>query len=93
MNDNYKEEEQMTNSTNEAINTINTVNDKIWNVVVSNDDGIESEGIRHLIKALSQVADVYVCAPEGEQAQAGTASQCGTRLLWKRWKCLMPRVR
>jgi len=55
----------MTNSTN---NASNTKNNKTWNIVVSNDDGIESEGIRQLIKALSQVADVYVCAPEGERS-------------------------
>ncbi len=41
---------------------------KTWNVIVANDDGIESEGIRHLIKTLSLVADVYVCAPEGERS-------------------------
>ena len=55
----------MTSSTN---NVSNAKNNKTWNVVVSNDDGIESEGIRQLIKALSQVADVYVCAPEGERS-------------------------
>lgn len=45
--------------------------EKIWNVIVSNDDGIDSEGIRHLIQTLSQVADVYVCAPEGERSASG----------------------
>jgi 5'-nucleotidase len=44
---------------------------KIWNVIVSNDDGIGSEGIRRLVQTLSQVADVYVCAPEGERSASG----------------------
>lgn len=55
----------MTNNTN---TTQHEKTNKIWNVVVSNDDGIESEGIRQLIKTLSKVADVYVCAPEGERS-------------------------
>jgi 5'-nucleotidase len=70
----------MTNNTNNANNVKdanstnqinNTATERTWNVVVSNDDGIESEGIGHLIKALSQVADVYVCAPEGERSASG----------------------
>lgn len=55
----------MTNNTNI---TKNEKQDKIWNVLVSNDDGIDSEGIRQLIKALSTVANIYVCAPEGERS-------------------------
>lgn len=51
--------------------TQNNQSEKIWKIVVSNDDGIESEGIRHLIETLSQVADVYVCAPEGERSASG----------------------
>jgi 5'-nucleotidase len=61
----------MTNNNKNTINNKDINNDKIWNVVVSNDDGIESEGISHLVKALSQVADVYVCAPEGERSASG----------------------
>lgn len=41
---------------------------RVWNVLVANDDGIGSEGIRHLVDTLSKVADVYVCAPEGERS-------------------------
>ena len=41
---------------------------KTWNVLVTNDDGIQSEGIRRLIETLSIVADVYVCAPDGERS-------------------------
>lgn len=54
--------------TSNTKNTTNMTTEKTWNVIVSNDDGIESEGIAHLIKTLSQVADVYVCAPEGERS-------------------------
>lgn len=57
--------------TSNTSKTHSTTTQKVWNVVVSNDDGIESEGISHLIKALSQVADVYVCAPEGERSASG----------------------
>jgi 5'-nucleotidase len=57
--------------TNNTSKTQSTTTEKTWNVVVSNDDGIESEGIRWLIKTLSQVADVYVCAPEGERSASG----------------------
>lgn len=54
--------------TSNTKNTTTMTTEKTWNVIVSNDDGIESEGIAHLIKTLSQVADVYVCAPEGERS-------------------------
>lgn len=53
---------------NKNLNTNNTQSNKIWKVLVANDDGIDSEGIRHLINTLSQVAEVYVCAPEGERS-------------------------
>lgn len=38
------------------------------NILVVNDDGIKSNGIRALTKALSEVADVYVCAPSGQRS-------------------------
>lgn len=41
------------------------------NVLVANDDGIKAEGIFHLVKALSKVAEVYVCAPNVERSAAG----------------------
>ena len=37
-------------------------------VLLSNDDGYRSEGIRLLREALLEVADVVVCAPETEQS-------------------------
>jgi 5'-nucleotidase len=51
--------------------TQSTQQQKTWNVIVANDDGIQSEGIRHLVETLSAVADVYVCAPEGERSASG----------------------
>ncbi len=43
------------------------------NVLVSNDDGINASGIRHLIEALRGVEDVkiYVCAPDGQRSASG----------------------
>ena len=43
------------------------------NILVSNDDGINAEGIRTLIKALSEVPDIkiYVFAPDGERSATG----------------------
>ena len=37
-------------------------------VLLSNDDGVQAAGIRALAEALRAVADVVVCAPEGEQS-------------------------
>ena len=41
------------------------------NILVANDDGIQARGIHELVKALSQVADVYVCAPESQRSASG----------------------
>ncbi|MDD7408604.1 MAG: 5'/3'-nucleotidase SurE [Anaerovoracaceae bacterium] len=43
------------------------------NILVSNDDGINADGIRVLIKALSGVenANIYVCAPDGQRSASG----------------------
>ncbi len=41
------------------------------NVLVANDDGIKAQGIKELVKALSQKADVYVCAPESQRSASG----------------------
>lgn len=38
------------------------------NILVTNDDGIKSPGIEALVAALSKVANVYVCAPNGQQS-------------------------
>ena len=40
-------------------------------ILVSNDDGILSNGIRALIEALAEKNDVYVVAPDRERSAAG----------------------
>ncbi len=42
-------------------------------ILVTNDDGISSQGIRILSKALKSVGDVYVVAPETEQSAVAHA--------------------
>ena len=36
-------------------------------ILVTNDDGIYSEGIRKLADALRAVGDVFICAPDRER--------------------------
>ena len=38
------------------------------NILISNDDGIYSEGLLHLVKAFSSIGNVYVVAPEGQRS-------------------------
>ena len=45
--------------------------DKKINVLVSNDDGINAQGIHELVKALSRYANVYVAAPHVQRSAAG----------------------
>ena len=41
------------------------------NILVTNDDGIRAKGINFLIKTLSTVANVYVCAPDTQKSACG----------------------
>jgi 5'-nucleotidase len=41
------------------------------NILISNDDGIESKGLRVLAEALAREHDVYVCAPDKERSGTG----------------------
>lgn len=41
------------------------------NILVANDDGIRARGIYELVRALSEKADVFVCAPEGQRSASG----------------------
>ena len=43
------------------------------NVLVSNDDGITTEGIRSLVRALSEKGDVYVVAPDTQRSASSHA--------------------
>ena len=38
------------------------------NILISNDDGINSVGLTSLVKAFAKLGDVYVVAPEGERS-------------------------
>lgn len=40
------------------------------NILVTNDDGINAEGIRHLARELSQVAQIYLVAPASQKSGA-----------------------
>ena len=42
-------------------------------ILVTNDDGIDSPGIRALAEAMSRVGEVLVVAPDKEQSGVGTA--------------------
>ena len=39
-------------------------------ILISNDDGINAIGIYELVRALSEVAEVYVCAPHQQRSAA-----------------------
>ncbi len=41
------------------------------NILVTNDDGIDAKGIRTLVKALSEIANVYVVAPDTQRSACG----------------------
>ncbi|MDR0357447.1 MAG: 5'/3'-nucleotidase SurE [Clostridiales Family XIII bacterium] len=43
------------------------------NILVTNDDGILAQGIRELADALSEIADIYVCAPHTQRSGSGHA--------------------
>jgi 5'-nucleotidase len=45
----------------------------VTRILVTNDDGIFSEGIKSLVSALSEVAEVFVVAPDREQSASGHA--------------------
>ena len=47
------------------------------NILVANDDGIEAEGIRKLVEALSEEANVYVCAPHIQRSSTGHGISIG----------------
>ena len=51
------------------------------NILVVNDDGIQSPGIRALVDALSKVADVFVCAPDGQRSAKSHSITLGDTVL------------
>lgn len=42
-------------------------------ILLTNDDGIYSDGLRHLVNALSPVAELYIVAPDREKSATGHA--------------------
>lgn len=46
-------------------------------ILVANDDGIRAQGIYELAKALSSVAEVYVCAPHIQRSASGHSISIG----------------
>ncbi len=42
-------------------------------ILVSNDDGVNAEGLKVLVKRLKEMADVVVVAPDREQSAVGTS--------------------
>ena len=50
-------------------------------ILVTNDDGIDSPGIRALADAMSRVGEVLIVAPDQEQSGIGTAVSFITALL------------
>lgn len=41
------------------------------NILIANDDGIDARGIHELAEALSEVADIYICAPDSQRSASG----------------------
>lgn len=46
-------------------------------ILVSNDDGIQAMGIKHLVEALSRKAEVYVSAPHEQRSASGHSITIG----------------
>ncbi|MBI5968887.1 MAG: 5'/3'-nucleotidase SurE [Deltaproteobacteria bacterium] len=60
-------------------------------ILISNDDGIYSEGLRALNEALERIAEVWTVAPDREQSAVSHALSMGRTLRWKKVKELGPR--
>lgn len=51
------------------------------NILVVNDDGIQSPGLRALVEALSKKAKVFVCAPDGQRSAKSHSITLGENVL------------
>ncbi len=60
-------------------------------ILITNDDGIDSEGLGVLARALEEVAEAWVCAPDREQSAVSHALTMGRPLRAKRIKGWGPR--
>lgn len=54
------------------------------NILVTNDDGIMAKGINDMVKALSEVADVYVIAPDSQRSGASHSITMHKKLWFKK---------
>jgi len=53
------------------------------NILIANDDGIGAKGIKELARALSQIANVYVCAPHTQRSACGHGITVGKPISMK----------
>ena len=53
------------------------------NILVTNDDGIGAQGIQTLVKVLSQLGEVYVCAPDTQKSACGHGITMHTPIMVK----------
>lgn len=53
-------------------------------ILISNDDGVEAEGIRQLTSMVRDLGDVVVCAPDSARSGSGMAFSCHTPLRLRR---------
>ena len=67
-------------------------NGLLMRILVTNDDGIHSEGLRTLARELSNVARVIVVAPDREQSGIGTAVTLRQPLRIQKIRPLVPEV-
>lgn len=62
-------------------------------ILISNDDGYHANGIKTLVRILSGVADLLVCAPEAARSGFPVLSRPPHRCVssaattWEMWKC------
>jgi len=61
-------------------------------ILVTNDDGISSEGLWTLVKELKNIAQIIVTAPDREQSAIGTAVTLHQPLRVKRVRPMVPEV-
>ena len=54
-------------------------------ILVTNDDGIDGEGLNVLVESLSAVADVYVLAPDSNCSAVSSKITMGRRMQFKRF--------
>jgi 5'-nucleotidase len=53
------------------------------NILIANDDGIGAKGIKELARALSQIANIYVCAPHTQRSACGHGITVGQPIMMK----------